>query len=238
MQRLKLSVVKRSVLGKKVKKLRKEGHLPANIYGKDVKSTAVQVAQKDFDSVYKEAGETGLIDLDFEDKLRPVLIHNVQIDHMSRLPLHADFYQVNLKEKVKTMVPILVKGEAKAVTDNVGLLLQPLTEIEVEALPEKLPESIDVDVSGLAAVDNQITVKELSLPQGVTVLTQADQVVVKIAELVTKEAQEQAAKEAAAAEAAKATTETPEAEGAEKKEEPTAEEKPAEAQKPAEEPKE
>lgn len=206
MKRLKLAVEKRKIEGKKVKKLRKEGILPANIYGKDIKSTAVQVKLLDFEKIYKEAGETGLIDLGLDSQVRPVLIHNVQVDPLSQSPLHADFYQVNLKEKVKTMVPVVIIGEAKAVVDKIGIVLQPLAEVEVEALPEDLPEKIEVDVAKLAALDEQITVANLKLPAGVVVLTEPSQVVVKVAELVTKEAEEQAAAEAVAAEAAKAET--------------------------------
>src|SRR3989344_7810542 len=106
MKREKLAVEKRKVLGKKVKKLRREGVLPANVYGKDIKSVSVQVAQKEFDKVFKEAGETGLVDLQLDGKILPVLIHNVQTDYLGN-KLHAVFFQVNLKEKVKTMVPIV-----------------------------------------------------------------------------------------------------------------------------------
>lgn len=201
-----LKVEKRTVLGRKVKKLRREGILPANIYGKDVKSLSVQVPIKDFEKIYKEEGETGLIDIAVNGEVRPVLIHNTQVDPLSQMPLHADFYQVNLKEKVKTMVPIEVVGEAKAVLDKVGLLLQPLTEVEVEALPEDLPEKIEVNVENLSAIDDQITVTDLKVSSGVEILSDKEQVVVKIAELVTKEAQELAAQEAAAQEAAKVET--------------------------------
>lgn len=213
MKRLKLAVEKRTVLGKKVKKLRKEGFLPANIYGKDIKSLAVQVGLEEFDKVYKEAGETGLVDVEVDSETRPSLIHNVQLDYLTQLPVHADFYQVNLKEKVKTMVPLVLTGEAKAVSEKIGIVLQPLAEIEVEALPTDLPENIEVNVNHLAAVDEQIAVSDLKTPQGVTVLTDPSQIVVKIGELVSKEAQAQAAAEAAAAEAAKAEQAT--VEGAE-----------------------
>ncbi|MCL5438842.1 MAG: 50S ribosomal protein L25 [Patescibacteria group bacterium] len=234
MKRQKLAVEPRKVLGKKVKKLRKEGVLPANIYGKNIKSIAVQVPLKEFEKTYKEVGETGLIDLELKGELKPVLIHNVQLDHITDLPLHTDFYQVNLKEKVKTAVPLILVGEAKAVTDKVGILLQPLSEVEVEALPEDLPENVEVKVDYLANIDEQITVGDLKVPQEITVHTDPSQVIVKVTELVSKEAEEQAAVEAAAAAEAKAETaegEVP-AEGAEV----TAEAKPEEA-KPVEEPK-
>lgn len=230
MKRQKLAVQPRKVLGKNVKKLRKEGFLPANIYGKDVKSTAVQVAFKDFEKIFKEAGETSLIDVELDGALRPVLIHNVQHDHLTRLPLHADFYQVNLKEKVKTMVPIVIIGEPKAVADKLGVLMQPLSEIEVEALPADLPENIEAKVEHLAAVGDQVTIADLKAPSGVEILTDTAQVVAKIDELISKEAQEQAAAEAAAAEAAKA--EAP-VEGEEQPAEGAEEAKP-EADKPAE----
>ena len=203
MKREKLIVEKRKILGKKVKKLRREGVLPANIYGKDIKSVSVQAPQKDFEKVFRQAGETGLVDIHLDSQTIPVLIHNVQTDYLGNY-LHADFYKVNLKEKVKTMVPILITGEPKAVVDKVGLLMNILSEIEVEALPEALPEHIEVNVENLATVDEQITVEDLKAPEGVTLLTDPSQVIVKIGELVSKEAEELAVQEAAAAEEAKA----------------------------------
>lgn len=234
MQRPKLTVEKRKILGKKVKKLRKEGIMPANIYGKDVKSQAVEVKQKDFEKTFKEVGETGLLDLEVDGKIRPVLIHNVQTDPLLNLFLHADFYQVNLKEKVKTMVPLIVVGEAKAVSEKIGLLLQPLSEVEVEALPEDLPENIEVSVENLAAVDEQITIGDLKKPKNVDVLTDPSQVIVKISELVSKEAEELAAQEAAASQAAKAETQEAEAQEAEAVEEAAKpqKEEPAEVEAP------
>ena len=203
MTREKLKVEKRKVLGKEVKKLRREGFLPANIYGRNIKSEAVQALFKEFQEVYEKAGETGLVDLQLDGQSIPVLIHNVQ-KNFRGLVLHADFFQVNLKEKVKTNVPLEIVGEPKAVTDKVGILMNILSEIEVEALPAELPEKIEVNVEHLANIDDQITVADLKVPTGVEVLTDPNQVVSKIGELVSKEAQEQAAEEAAAAEEASA----------------------------------
>lgn len=203
MKREKLKVEKRKVLGKQVKKLRRDGIVPGNVYGKSIKSEAVQTALKEFTNVYSKAGETGLVDLELAGKAIPVLIHNVHKDFRGNV-LHADFFQVNLKEKVKTMVPLEIAGEPKAVTDKIGLLMNILSEVEVEALPEELPEKIDVNVEHLANIDDQITVADLKVSSGVEILTDPSQVVSKIGELVTKEAAEEAAAEAAAAEAAKA----------------------------------
>ena len=203
MKRYSLKVEKRKVLGKKVKKLRRDGIIPGNIYGKDIKSQAVQAPAKEFMKVFEEAGETGLVDVSLDSQVIPVLIHNVHTNYRDDI-LHADFFKVNLKEKVKTMVPLEFVGEPKAVVDKTGLLMNIISEVEVEALPTELPEKIEVDVSHLSNIDEQIEVSGLKIPEGVSVLTDPSQVVAKIAELVTKEAQEQAAEEAAAAEAAAA----------------------------------
>lgn len=203
MKHEKLKVEKRTILGKKLKKLRRDGIIPANVYGKNIKSESIQVKADELEKVYKETGETGLVDLEFSGKSIPVLIHNVQKNFRGKV-LHTDFFQVNLKEKVKAMVPLEIVGEPKAVIDKIGILMNILSEVEVEALPEELPEKIDVNVEHLANIDGQITVADLKAPSNVEILTDSSQVVSKIGELVTKEAAEEAAAEAAAAEAAKA----------------------------------
>src|SRR5476651_1475342 len=104
MKRFKLTAEARKITGKNVKKLRREGILPANVYGKDIKSQSLQLPQVEFDKIFEEAGETGVIDLSVGNDTIPVLIHNIHTDYRN-VVLHADFYKVNLKEKVKTMVP-------------------------------------------------------------------------------------------------------------------------------------
>ncbi len=208
MKRPTLSATIRSLLGKKVKKLRKEGILPANVYGKDLPSTALQVNLKEFTDIYKEVGETGLVDLDVDGKKRPVLIKNVQFEFRNHTPLHADFYQVNLKEKVRTMVPIELVGEAKAVAENIGTLIHPISEVEVEALPTDLPEKIEVNIENLANIDDHILVSDLRVPNGVTILTDPGQVIAKISEIVVEETPQPEAEEAApSGEEAQETTE-------------------------------
>lgn len=233
MKRVSLAVEPRKVLGKEVKKLRRDGIIPANIYGKDYKSQSVQLTEKEFTKAYKEVHETGLVDLKLGDKTTPVLIKHVQTDY-ANTPLHADFYVVNLKEKVRAEVRLELVGEPRAVTDKLGLLMHILSNVEVEALPTDLPEKIEVNVQHLKAVDEQITVADLKAPEGVTILSETGQVVAKIAELVTKAAAAEAAAEAAAAEAAKAET----AEGATEEEKaPVAEgDLPAQTGKPTETP--
>ncbi len=226
----KLTADARTVLGKQVKKLRREGLLPANVYGKELNSLAVQVKLSEFQELYKEVGETGLVDLQVQGENRPVLVKNLQMDFRTRTPLHVDFYQVNLKEKVKTMVPLVLTGEAKAVTDKIGLLLQQLNEVEVEALPEALPENIEVNVEQLAAVDEQILVSDLKVPEGVSVLTDEGQTVARIGELVIEEPEPEVVEgETAEGDAAEGETEGKEGEAS--KESESTEEKPAEEKK-------
>lgn len=194
-----LKANKRTEQGRKVKKLRKEGILPANIYGKKIKSQSIQVQLKDFVEVFKKTGETGLIELAVEEKKLPVLIHNVQLHPLTSLPLHADFFQVDLKEKVTARVPIVTIGEAPAVKDKLGVLLHIISEIEVEALPTDLPEKIEVDVSALSAIDQSLKISQLKLSDKIKVLTETEQEIVKIAPLVSKEAEKMAKEEAEAA---------------------------------------
>jgi len=181
-EKTKLVVEKRKITGRKVKLLRREGLLPANIYGKKVKSLMVQLATKTFLPVFKEAGETSLVELKVtgEEKARPVLIHNVHFHPVSGDPLHADFYQVDLKEKVTTKVPVDLIGEAPAVKEKIGILIQPLNEVEVEALPTDLPEKIEVNISDLKAVNDIVAVDKVKVASGVKILTDPKEILAKI----------------------------------------------------------
>jgi large subunit ribosomal protein L25 len=181
-EKVKLLVEKRKLNGSKVKLLRKQAILPANIYGRKVKSLAVQVDLKAFLPILKETGETGLVELKVkgEDKIRPVLIHNVQYHAVNDEPLHADFYQVDLKEKVTTKIPVELVSESPAVKNKIGILIQPLNEIEVEALPTDLPEKIEVNISSLEKINDAVLLKEVKLDTGVKVLSDVNQILVKI----------------------------------------------------------
>jgi large subunit ribosomal protein L25 len=181
-EKIKLTVEKRKVTGRKVRALRQQGILPANIYGKKEKSLAVQLEAKSFLPVFKEAGETSLIELKVADEkeARPVLIHNVQFHPVEETPLHVEFYQVDLKEKVTTKVPVELIGESPAIKDKIGILIQPLSEVEVEALPADLPEKIEVDISGLKAVGETVLVGSVKVSEGVKILTDEKEVLVKI----------------------------------------------------------
>lgn len=186
---LKLTTDKRTIFGRKVKTLRREGILPANIYGKKVKSLAVQTDLKSFLAAFKKTGETSVVELRVkgEKKSRPVLIDNVQFDPISDQPLHADFYQVDLKEKVTTEVPIELVGESPAAKEKIGILIQLLTEVEVEALPTELPDKLELDISGLKEVNDVVTVADLKAPKEVKVLTPKKELLAKIEALAKEE---------------------------------------------------
>ncbi len=225
MKKHSVKVEKRSVFGKQLKKLRREGILPANIYGKDIESVAVQLPLKTFEELYKEVGSSGVVEVEFDGDKRPTLIHNMQYDYVNNTPLHADFFQVNLKEKVKTVVPLHIVGEAKAVTEKLGMLMQPVNEVEVEALPTDLPEHVEIDVTELAEVGQHLKISDLKVSGDVAILNDPEQVIASIAELVSEEAEEQAAEAAGAEGEAAAEGEAP-AEGGEQA--PAAEEAKAE----------
>lgn len=165
MTKITLSVEPRTIFGKKVKKLRQQGIIPANIFGNKVKSTAVQLKATVFRPVYQQAGETQIVYLKIEGEKdeRPVLLTNISYDPISGDILHLDLRQVNLKEKVTANIPVEIIGEAPAVKDFQASLITSLDEIEVEALPTDLPEHVIVDVSGLKNIGDVVKISDLKI---------------------------------------------------------------------------
>lgn len=205
MDRLSLQADERKILGKKVKKLRRDGLLPGHVFGKGVDGEMVSVPAKDFLKTYEEAGETGLIDLKIgKDKVRPVLVRDVQHDPITGQPIHIDFYQVNLQEKVKVPVPLVLVGEQPEVVHlGEAIVLQTVMEVEVEALPTDLVEKIEVDIAPLKAIDDAITVGQLNYDRSkLTIHADPEGIVVKLAPAVSAEMEklleEEAAEKAAA----------------------------------------
>ena len=187
MQHPKLVAHKRKIDGKKVKQLRREGKMPANVYGKGIASRAVEVMYSDFSPVYNEVGETGIINLELDSQVLPVLVKNPQMHFDSKQPLHVDFYQVNLKEKIKTSVPVKVIGEPVPVTEHQGMLMQLLNEIEIEALPEAIPDFIEADATTLNEIGDILEVADIKAPEGIIILTPAEEHVAQITELIKEE---------------------------------------------------
>jgi len=177
---LKLKAEKRELKGKKTKRLRAEGLLPANIYGKGVASEAVQVSLEEFNKTFDEAGETGLVELLLGKEKRPVLIGNAQKSPVGGEFLHVDFRQVNLKEKITSSVPIALVGVSPAEKNGLGIVVQSLHEVEVEALPADLPESFEVDISKLEKVDDGISIGDLKVGKKLEVLTDKERRIVSV----------------------------------------------------------
>lgn len=192
----------RKLLGKKVKQLRRDGLIPANVYGKGLASQAIQVKLPDFQVIFKQVGETGLVELKVDGKSHPVLVKNLQMNYLTETPLHVDFYEVNLKEKVKTMVPVVLVGEAKAVVEKIGVLLQTLSQVEVEALPDRIPENIQANVEKLDQIGSGITVADLKVEEGIAILTDPGVTIARIAEPAKEEVVVVAEKAAVEGEAA------------------------------------
>ena len=176
-----LAAKPREVTGKAVKKLRSAGQLPAVVYGHGVDSTNVTLDAHEFDLLRKHAGPNALIDLSVDgDKANPVLIHDVQIHPVNRRPLHADLFLVRMTEELTVDVRLVATGESAAVTQLNGTLLHPTENVRVKALPDHLPQSIEYSVESLVDFDATIHVRDLSIPDDVTLLTDPDEVIAKV----------------------------------------------------------
>jgi len=218
MDRLSLHAEERTILGKKVKKLRKDGKLPAHVFGKALDSESVVVVTADFLKTFHLAGETGVIELKIgSEKNRPVLVRDVQYDPITGSPIHIDFYQVDLTKKVKVPVPLILVGEQpEKVHLGEAILLQTLNEVEVEALPADLIEKIEVDTSLLKEIDDAITIGQLNYDrEKLTIAIDSEEIVVKLAPAVTAEMEKLLEEEVAEQVAATAEAVAEEAKGPE-----------------------
>ena len=156
-----LTVTKRTVFGKKLASLRREGKIPANIFGPEYKSQSVAVDTKSFVNAYKVAKETAVVYLSLEKEEVPVLISFVQLHPVHNLIVHVDFRKVDLKKKVEAKVPVKTTGVSKAVSQKGGILLHATESLTVEALPADMPQEIVVDISTLKEFGNEIKVADL-----------------------------------------------------------------------------
>lgn len=208
MKQIEIRAGKRQVLGKKVRTLRRTGMVPAHLFGRDMDSQPLQVDALTLQRVLAMVGKSRLVSLmiDGESEPRNVLVKEVQRDCMGDQIIHVDFYQVRMTDKLKVEVPIDVTGEAPAVRAKLGVLMQSMRFLPIECLPTEIPKSVQVDVSGLIKLDDGIYVKDLKLKDGITVLADPDELVVKVS--AVKVAREEAPKAAEAiAEVAKAPAE-------------------------------
>lgn len=177
-----ISAKTRKIFGRKVRKLRENGILPGIVYGPGLKNISLELNLKEFKDSYKLAGESSLISLNLSDKNKKilVLVRDVETDPLTGEPIHVDFYQPRLEEKVVVTVPLVFKGESPAVKNLGGTLVKSITELEIKALPQDLPHKIDVDIEKLKTSDDDILIKDLIVPSGVEILRGAEDVVASI----------------------------------------------------------
>ncbi len=168
---------KRIMTGKSVQKLRRSGKIPAVLYGAGENVLLLEVVERDFEKVFRQAGESSLVDLEIGTEKKNVLIHDVAFDPLSNQPLHIDFLVVRMDKPIKTEIQLVFEGEAPAVKNLGGVFVKVMREIEVEALPRDLPHDIKIDISNLQNLEDHITVADLKLPAGVTVTQKPEEVI-------------------------------------------------------------
>jgi large subunit ribosomal protein L25 len=195
--KLSLALENRTVTGKKVNRLRREGILPATVYGKGVGPFAVQVNARTFSDTYRHAGRTTLIELAIPgQQMLSAFVHAIQRHPVSRSIIHADLLVVDLLTEITVDVPIHLTGESPLVERGDALLNQVLTTLAVRALPAELPHAIDVDISGLDSFEKSIYVRDIALPGTGVIEAEEDELVVGLTAARVEE-EEEAAEEAA-----------------------------------------
>jgi large subunit ribosomal protein L25 len=190
----------RTVVGKKVKALRREGLIPGVVYGPVVDGTIqVSVEQKEFLRIYKAIGLNSLMTLEWDGGSQPVFIREVQVDPVRWNPLHIDFFAPNLRVEITTGVPVTL-GEASS--DLVGIINQVVSEVQVRGLPASLPNHITADISGLTEPGQHVVAGDLEMPEGIVLVTAPEEVLISVLAPTMAEAEEETAEEAEAAEEA------------------------------------
>lgn len=179
---IKLNAKKREVFGKKVKIGRDRGELPIIVYGAKSPAMAFSVNAAEFGKVWNEAGESSVVELACANESKDVLIHDVQFDPVRGQAIHADFLVIDKDKKIEVPVPLVFDGVASAVKELACNLVKVLHEIQVEALPRDLPRDIKVDISVLTTLDSRILIKDLTLPAGVALISNPEEVVASITE--------------------------------------------------------
>ena len=212
MDQIELKVIKRDVLGKKVRFLRRQGITPVHLYGHGIESVALQCDTPQLQGVLAEAGQTRLINLKFEGERRPrtVVVREVQKGIRPGELYHVDFYQVQMAEMMKVDVPIILVGESPALKSRENMLSQDLNILNIQCLPANIPASIEIDTSILTEIDQAIRVKDIELDEEITVLNDPELVVARVITRPVEKVEEVEAVEVEAEEE-EAAAEAPEA---------------------------
>lgn len=178
---MELAVKPRKELGKKAKNVRKTGNIPAVLYGYGVKPQSLQVESRAFQKIWQSTGESSLVLLQLEDgDTQTVLIHDVARDVLKNTPMHVDFYAVRMDRPLEAHIPITFTGESDAVKSLGGILVKVVHTLEIRALPQNLPHEISIDITRLQVFDDQLFVKDITLPEGVEALADPEQVLVLV----------------------------------------------------------
>ncbi len=175
-----MSIILKAEKRESQQKLDPNFYIPAVLYGNKVENVNLYVKKSDFDKVWEKAGESNLIDLKFNESEIKIVIKDVQYHPIKYIPVHVDFYQVNMKEKIITEIPLEFIGESKAVKQEGGLLMKYTDAVEVKCLPGDLLDHIDVDISKLESFDQAIHMKDLKLPESMELLRDLDEIVVSV----------------------------------------------------------
>ncbi len=178
---IRLKSESRNVTGKKVKKYRREGKIPAILYGSGIKNQPLWVNYPDFQKVFEEAGRSTIFELDIDGKKKAnVLIQDVQFNPLTGNFSHADFFQVRMDQKIETEVPLEFIGESEAVTNLGGVLVKSLDAIPVSCLPADLPAKIEVDASALKNFDDVIKIADLKISEKIKIQIEPDTVIANV----------------------------------------------------------
>jgi large subunit ribosomal protein L25 len=181
-QRATLEAQRRELTGKSVKHLRRQGLIPGNLYGKGRSSQPVQMDGHELSKFIATHGQATLIELhlDGNKKGETVMVQQVQREPVSHAIQHVDFLHIVMSKPIRINIPIRLEGEAPAVTRENGVLLHLLETVEIEALPAHLPQALSLDISDIQDLKSIRHVSDLTMPSGVTLLTSADEVILKI----------------------------------------------------------
>lgn len=187
MEEITLKASKRIVTGKQVKALRREGLLPAVVYGRRIESIPISLDMREASRILEKAASSALIVLDVDGEQYYTLVREKQRNPVLGTFRHIDFQAVSLTEKVRANVAIQLIGEAPAVDMYFGILVSNLEQLSVESLPKNLPERIEVDLGSLQEIGDAIFVRDLTLPKGVEVLDDPNEIVVVVTASVQEE---------------------------------------------------
>jgi large subunit ribosomal protein L25 len=195
MEKVVIQAEKRAVVGKQVRALRRDGKLPAVIYGFGIHPISIILDAHSASRILGKATSSSLVTIELEGKQYPTLVREKQLDFIRNQLIHVDFLAVSMTEKITANVGITLEGTAPAVKDFDAIVVNNLTELEVECLPSDLPERFVVDISGLAEIGDAVYVKDVPVPDKVEILTDPDEVIVVATAVAAEEVEEEVVEE-------------------------------------------